>query len=62
MSQPAFPPNAGWRDADENARGMSLRDYFAAQALAGLLASPTTDEDTFGTIAMIEARNVKESA
>lgn len=30
---PAFPPNAGWRDADINCRGMTLRDYFAAVAL-----------------------------
>jgi hypothetical protein len=29
---PAFPPNAGWRDDDLSARGMSMRDYFAAHA------------------------------
>jgi hypothetical protein len=33
---PAFPPNAGWRDNDPEARGMSLRDYFAGQTLSGL--------------------------
>lgn len=35
---PAFPRNAelGYRPHD----GMSLRDYFAGQALAGLLANP----------------------
>jgi len=44
---PAFPPNAGWRDADINCRGMTLRDYFAAAALHGLLANPATrDDDT----------------
>jgi len=35
---PAFPPNAGWRDADINCRGMTLRDYFAAAALTGICA------------------------
>jgi hypothetical protein len=34
---PAFPPG----DGSEN--GMSLRDYFAGQALAGALADPTCD-------------------
>ena len=37
----AFPPNAGWRDYDPNARGMSLRDWFAGQALTGLVAAYT---------------------
>ena len=32
---PAFPPNAGWRDNDPNARGMSLRDWFAGQTIKG---------------------------
>lgn len=31
---PAFPPNAGWRDNEADFGGMSLRDYFAGQALA----------------------------
>ena len=35
---PAFPPNAGWRDDDVNCRGMTLRDYFAAKALAGAVS------------------------
>lgn len=34
---PAFPPNAGWRDNDPNCNGMTLLDYFAGQALAGLM-------------------------
>lgn len=29
--------------SDPGSVGMSLRDYFAAQALVGLLSSPTTD-------------------
>lgn len=37
---PAFPPNAGWEDDDSGGRGMSLRDWFAGQALAGMLADP----------------------
>ena len=39
---PAFPPSA-WPDY----RGMSLRDWFAGQALAGMLSSdgrPTGDQ------------------
>jgi len=36
---PAFPPNAGWRDNEENARGMTIRAHFAAKALQGLLSS-----------------------
>lgn len=35
---PAFPPNAGWRDLDPAYHGMTLRDWFAGQALAGILA------------------------
>lgn len=36
MSQPAFPHSRLGSDAD----GMTLRDYFAAKAMQGLLASP----------------------
>lgn len=39
----AFPPNAGWRDDDQNARGMTLRDYFAAKALSGLCANSSKE-------------------
>jgi hypothetical protein len=35
----AFPPNAGWRDDDADARGMSLRDWFAGQAMARLVST-----------------------
>lgn len=50
---PAFPqPGDKFEDGDRVARswdqpGMKLRDYFAGQALAGLLACPrTSGEDT----------------
>lgn len=36
---PAFPPNAGWRDNDPKCQGMTLRDWFAGQALMGIEAS-----------------------
>ena len=31
--------------------GMTLRDWFAGQALVGLVASPATDNCTFGSVA-----------
>ena len=43
---PAFPPH-GYGDDD---RGMTLRDYFAAQALAGMLS---VDADTY--VAQVDA-------
>ena len=36
---PAFPPNAGWRDNDPACRGMSLRAYFAGQAMAAIVST-----------------------
>lgn len=36
MNEPAFPHSRLGSDAD----GMTLRDYFAAKAMQGLLASP----------------------
>ena len=39
-SIPAFPV-PGWKD-DENFNGMTLRDYFAAQAIGGLMAMIAT--------------------
>jgi hypothetical protein len=35
---PAFPPNAGWRDNDPDCRGLSMRDWFAGQALQAFMA------------------------
>lgn len=35
----------------QHLKGMSLRDYFAGQALAGLLTSTATDGDDWDTIA-----------
>ena len=42
----AFPVPQGYRKksrelVDADSRGMSLRDYFAGQAIAGLLARPS---------------------
>ena len=37
---PAFP-TAGWCDGSKTPLGMSIRDWFAGQALVGLLASHT---------------------
>lgn len=64
---PAFPQP----DASDNC-GMSLRDWFAGQALAGILGSPETDRDaTFDMIAqdaydhadaMLEARAILTNA
>jgi hypothetical protein len=46
MSQPAFPTFMGM--GDMQAQGMTLRDYFAAKALQGLLADQAPyDEITF---------------
>ena len=46
---PAFPVHSvAWKEKGEDrvaigTRGMTLRDYFAGQALAGALADPTCD-------------------
>jgi hypothetical protein len=37
--------------ADGNARGMTLRDYFAGQALIGLIASPRRGTSNMGMCA-----------
>lgn len=47
---PAFPRGK------EETTGLSIRDYFAGQALAGLLANPSTkanDNDAVGAIVAI---------
>lgn len=51
---PAFPLAASTGDPRDGVyctSGMSLRDYFAGQALAGLIASTATDGDDWDTIA-----------
>ena len=40
----AFPSQ--WDDKDNE--GMSLRDWFAGQALAGILSNPNIENKTFG--------------
>ena len=43
MNQPAFPT---WKNNDDIAEGMTLRDYFAAAALQGMYAHPHHDYKT----------------
>lgn len=51
---PAFPRNGHPDKNDFPHGGMSLRDYFAGQALAGMLASPQVFENmTDETLAAI---------
>lgn len=40
---PAFPHPQGWRRDPAISDGMTLRDYFAAKALVGLLAEPFSE-------------------
>lgn len=42
---PAFPPQAGEYLPAGAARGLTVREYVASQALAGLLAYPGTRDD-----------------
>ncbi|MDZ7905144.1 MAG: hypothetical protein U5N55_04775 [Cypionkella sp.] len=62
---PAFPPTFGL--SGEIGTGMTLRDWFAGQALAGIMANPETWLDSDGVLragkiayaradAMMEAR------
>ena len=41
---PAFPHPAGWRRDPHISDGMTLRDFFAAAALTGILASPDPEK------------------
>jgi hypothetical protein len=42
---PAFPVQSIYiEDQETNSRGMTLRDYFAAKAMQGMLADPSTPE------------------
>ena len=43
MNEPAFP-NEGFSGWGEPFQGMTLRDYFAAKAMQGMLADPSTPE------------------
>ena len=70
MNKPAFPNNF----ISEDKQGMTLRDYFAAKAMQGLIASPRTPSGTVGDVtsdlvanlsyavanAMMGARNVAQ--
>jgi hypothetical protein len=47
---PAFPaPEAGFHDFNDTGvyRGMTLRDYFAAKAIQGLMARPGAPDPTY---------------
>jgi hypothetical protein len=44
---PAIDPNGGFiRPADVGCEGMSLRDYFAAQAILGLMTEPISSNQS----------------
>jgi hypothetical protein len=43
MNEPAFP-NEGFNGWGEPFQGMTLRDYFAAKAMQGLLKNALTEE------------------
>ena len=72
---PAFPlGDMEWNEANSHNNGMTLRDYFAGQALAGCLSAPLgkfpnqLNADQFAhdayafADAMIEARSTKEGS
>jgi hypothetical protein len=40
-SEPAYPPNAGWRDNEESCRGLTKREAFAMAAMQGMFAAPS---------------------
>lgn len=50
---PAFPTPSGWNshgewvEAEAQAEGMTLRDYFAAKAMQGMLANPDLKDSVF---------------
>lgn len=54
---PAFPAEPNWLEpetaeiAKQMARGMTLRDYFAGQALAGTLPGAKLDVDEYAQLA-----------
>lgn len=62
---PAFPQRSVDEDGNLYQRGMTLRDYFAAKAMQGLLASSKYDVDEEATASdayiiadfMLKARN-----
>jgi hypothetical protein len=57
---PAFP-NLGY-NKEANYNGMTLRDYFAGQAIVGMLSNVGVDAPNDGTLskfAMIAAREAK---
>lgn len=63
---PAFPHPAGWRRDPEVSDGMTLRDYFAAKAMLGLITVEVQQERIAKWAyeiadAMLEARGRNEN-
>lgn len=60
---PAFPT---WKRSEDMAEGMTLRDYFAAAALTGLLADPerngTSKQFALDAFALADAMMKQRSA
>lgn len=54
MNEPAFPTNYFYDQETEHEvlpmPGMTLRDYFAAKAMQGLIASPRTPSGTVDNV------------
>jgi hypothetical protein len=51
---PAFPVQSVYiEDQDTNSCGMTLRDYFAAQAMQGLLSTVKDEEWQYDDVAVI---------
>jgi hypothetical protein len=64
MNQPAFPVAFKWGEELNQYNGMTLRDYFAAKAMQGMMTDPNLEMgcNTVATLsykyadAMMEAR------
>ena len=48
---PAFPSDGNSMDQRSRVMGMTLRDYFAGQAIVGLSAAPSTDGRSYKSMA-----------
>jgi len=56
-NEPAFPHAEQFSDGTLNAQfpGMTLRDYFAAKAMAALIAEPNWDQESESGLALVFA-------
>jgi len=58
---PAFPVQSIYvEDQDTNSRGMTLRDYFAAKAMQGILAN--TGVETIDSLLALDAKRAYQMA